>query len=432
MSDTAYSKTLLLIVGSITVCFLSSCSFGSSSWSPKIENASSSQTSSVDSGITQYEWIIQDDPKNIWAYITLSALYQQKIRETADTSYYDTIDSLMDKAEVLNPQDPDILSQRAQVALGRHSFQESKQYILKALAINSSRASYYWTLGDAQIELGEYTGAVESFQKMIDIRPDYNSYIRIAYLRELYGDIKGAKEWLTLAISAGSGFKENIAFAYTELWKLNIRSDLSIAQSHFESALKIVENHPPALQWLGKIAYFQGDTAWAIAYIEKAYEKLPMVQYLVDKADLYTLMWQSQKAKSNLTLAKISFETPLNSWVDNSLESSLFLSDHDLDLSWALEKAKKSYAEQPNIYVADALSWALYKNQKFSEASSYTKEALRLWENDSLILYHQGMIALALGNKVEAKKYLEKALSLNPHFSLLGSKKARDALITLQ
>ena len=157
-----------------------------------------------------------------------------------------------------------------------------------------------------------------------------------------------------------------------------------------------------------------------------------MVQYLVDKADLYTLMWQSQKAKSNLTLAKISFETPLNSWVDNSLESSLFLSDHDLDLSWALEKAKKSYAEQPNIYVADALSWALYKNQKFSEASSYTKEALRLWENDSLILYHQGMIALALGNKVEAKKYLEKALSLNPHFSLLGSKKARDALITLQ
>lgn len=54
----------------------------------------------------------------------MSSLYQQKIRETADISYYDTIDSLMDKAEVLSPQDPDILSQRAQVALGRHSFQK--------------------------------------------------------------------------------------------------------------------------------------------------------------------------------------------------------------------------------------------------------------------------------------------------------------------
>ena len=211
-----------------------------------------------------------------------------------------------------------------------------------------------------------------------------------------------------------------------------MRSDLSIAQSHFKSALKIVENYPPALEWLGKVAYFQGDVSWAMAYLETAYEKLPLVQYLVDKADIYTLIWQSQKAMSNLTLAKISFEMSLNSGVNNSLESSLFLTDHDLDLSWALEKAKKSYAERPNIYVADALSWALYKNQKFSEASSYTKEALRIWENDSLILYHQGMIALALGNKVEAKKYLEKALSLNPHFSLLDSKKARDALITLQ
>lgn len=52
---------------------------------------------------------------------------------------------------------------------------------------------------------------------MIDIRPDYSSYIRIAYLRELYGDIKGAKDGLALAIDAGSKNKENNAFAYTEL-----------------------------------------------------------------------------------------------------------------------------------------------------------------------------------------------------------------------
>ena len=432
MSDTAYSKTLLLIVGSIIFCFLSSCNFDSSSWNPKIGNASSSRTSSVESGITQYEWIIQDNPENIWAYITMSSLYQQKIRETADISYYDTIDSLMDKAEVLSPQDPDILSQRAQVALGRHSFQKWKQYILKALAINPSRATYYWTLGDAEIELGEYTGAIDAFQKMIDIRPDYSSYIRIAYLREIYGDIQGAKDSIGLAIDAGSTNKENIAFAYTELWKLDMRSDLSIAQAQFESALKIVENYPPALEWLGKIAYFQGNATWAIAYFETAYEKLPLVQYLVDTADIYTLIWQSQKALLNLTLAKISFELSLNSGVNNSLESSLFLTDHDLDLSWALEKVKKSYEERPNIFVADALSWALYKNQKLSEANSYTKEALRIWENDSVILYHQGMIALANGNRITAKKYLSKALSLHPYFSLLDSKKAKDALVALQ
>jgi tetratricopeptide (TPR) repeat protein len=72
-------------------------------------------------------------------------------------------------------------------------------------------------LGDTQIELGEYTGAVDSFQKMIDMRPDYNSYIRIGYIRELYGDIPGAISSLQLAIDAGSKHPENIAFAYVEL-----------------------------------------------------------------------------------------------------------------------------------------------------------------------------------------------------------------------
>lgn len=52
---------------------------------------------------------------------------------------------------------------------------------------------------------------------MIDLRPDYNSYIRIAYIRELYGDIAGAKNSIKLAIDAGSKHPENIAFAYVEL-----------------------------------------------------------------------------------------------------------------------------------------------------------------------------------------------------------------------
>lgn len=431
MSHHFCTTPFLIIIGSIVLWCLTSCNPVSSSWNTKIDNISPSQVSSVDSGIIQYEWIIQDNPGTIWAYITLSNLYFQKIRETADTSYYDKIEALMDTAESLSPESADVFSQRAQVELGRHNFQEWKKYILKSITLNPTLATYYGTLGDAQIELGEYTDAIESFQKMIDIRPDYSSYIRISYLRELYGDIQGAKEWLTLAINAGSNHKENIAFAYTELWKLNMRSDLLVAKSSFESALKIVENYPPALEWLGKISYFQGNATWALVFFKKAYEELPLAQYLVDIADIYTLEWQGQKAIVNLTLAKLSLEMADSSGINNDLESSLFLANHDLDLSWALEKAKKSYEERPNIYVADALSWTLYKNQRFAEALLYTKEALQIWETDPLILYHQGMIALALGNKVEAKKYLSKALDLHPYFSLLDSKKARDTLVTL-
>ena len=89
--------------------------------------------------------------------------------------------------------------------------------IEKAILINPNRAMYYGILGDSDIELGLYSGALDAIQKMIDIRPDYSSYIRVAYLRELYGDIVGAKDSLSFAIDAGSTFKENIAFAYVEL-----------------------------------------------------------------------------------------------------------------------------------------------------------------------------------------------------------------------
>ncbi len=114
---------------------------------------------------------------------------------------------------------------------------------------------------------------------MIDIRPDYNSYIRIAYIRELYGDIRGAKNSLQLAIDAGSKHPENIAFAYVELGKIHFRESLENAKSDFDIALKILPEYPPALEGLGKIAYFQGNPVLARSYFDKAYTALPIVQY---------------------------------------------------------------------------------------------------------------------------------------------------------
>jgi tetratricopeptide (TPR) repeat protein len=116
----------------------------------------------------------------------LGSLYFQRIRETADVSDYEKIAVLMQKSEIIDPKNSDILSLQSQIAIGRHDFGSGKILIEKAIKLNPNRAAYYGILGDSQIELGEYTGAVDSFQKMIDMRPDYNSYIRIGYIRELY------------------------------------------------------------------------------------------------------------------------------------------------------------------------------------------------------------------------------------------------------
>jgi Flp pilus assembly protein TadD len=77
------------------------------------------------------------------------------------------------------------------------------------------------------------------------------------------------------------------------------------------------------------------------------------------------------------------------------------------------------------------LAWALYKNGQQEEAAHLTNKALILGEVDPLILFHQGMIALAYKDKVRAKEYLTKAYVLNPHFSIQYADTLTSTLATL-
>ena len=78
------------------------------------------------------------------------------------------------------------------------------------------------------------------------------------------------------------------------------------------------------------------------------------------------------EANQKLTLAEITFDTTQKLGINTDLEESLFLSDHDLRPSDALTMAKQAYQIRPNIFAADNLSWALYKNREYSEAAKYT------------------------------------------------------------
>jgi tetratricopeptide (TPR) repeat protein len=114
--------------------------------------------------------------------------------------------------------------------------------------------------------------------------------------------------------------------------------------------------------------------------------------------------------------------------VDLDLEIALFNADHDIDLSATLQQARAGYTRRPSTYAADVLAWALYKNNHHQEAQHYSAEALRLGAQDALKFFHAGMIAKALGQAGAAQDYLERAVQLNPHFSVLYAAQAQAAL----
>ena len=53
---------------------------------------------------------------------------------------------------------------------------------------------------------------------------------------------------------------------------------------------------------------------------------------------------------------------------------------------------------------------------------------MKLGTQDANLYYHAGMIYNQLGDKELAREYLERALRLNPHFSILQADEAKRAL----
>ena len=51
---------------------------------------------------------------------------------------------------------------------------------------------------------------------------------------------------------------------------------------------------------------------------------------------------------------------------------------------------------------------------------------------DALKFFHAGMIAYRLGENAQAQEYLQQALAINPHFSILYSDEAQHTLDDLQ
>ncbi len=396
--------------------------FGYEFWQETINRQKQDITtvqSSTDTLIANLERKLANKKDDINLSLSLANAYLQKVRETADSDLYKKVDDLLDSTEKKNPDNPDILATRAQVALGRHDFVKALELGQQAQLQNPENAVYLGIITDAHIELGNYEEALKSLQKMMDIKPNYSSFTRTAYLRELYGDREGAQEALEKAQSAGAPYPENSAANLVELGKLYLRTDVKKADQTFKQALSVYKDYPPALEGLGSVAFARKEYKKAISYFEKAFRILPIANYATHLGDVYTKIGEGETANKYYILAKVAYEKAEQSGVNTDLEAALFLADHDIELDQALKKTQAEYLVRPdNIYVADALAWTLHKNGRSEEAQKYVALAMRLGEHHPLILFHAGVIAGKNNNPEEAKRLFQKALSLHPHFSL--------------
>jgi len=396
-------------------------------------DSTSRTTASTEAQIQALQDRLRTNQNDWQAYSQLGLAYLQKARETGDLTYYQKTEEALDKALAFEPNDYASVSGKGALALARHEFLSAFEWGERAVQINPDRSYAYGVIADAQIELGRYAEAVETLQKMVDLRPDMSSYSRVSYIRELNGDTGGALEMMQLAVDSGLPNAENTAWVRTQLANLYFNTgDLERAEIEYQRTLQDRPNYVYAIAGLGRIRATQGKMDEAIKLLTQAVAIMPMPEFVIMLGDLYQAAGEQEAAEGQYKLVAAIEKLYRANGVDMDMEIALFHADHDHQLNETVVLARKAYANRPSIHGADALAWALYKNGNYDEPQRHSQEALQLETKDELKLFHAGMIALRLGDESQARDYLEQALSINPHFSVLYADEARMTLETLQ
>jgi len=366
------------------------------------------------------------------SYSKLGLAYLQKAREVGDPTYYTKAEGVFKKALELSPENVEALGGLGSLSLSRHQFADGLVWGQKAQKLRPATPYNYGVMADALVELGRYDEAANVVQQMVDLRPDLSSYSRISYLRELRGQYDGAVQAMKQAATAGGPTSENRAYVTYQLGNLYFNhNDLTQAAASYQEALSIFPGYVYAQAGLARIKAANNDFDGAITLYTQVTQRMPLPEFIIELGDLYTVTGRTDEAKKQYDLVRGIQQIYRENGVDTDLEMALFDADHDFNLPDALAQAKKVYAVRPSIKAADGLAWTLYKSGDYAGAAEYSQLALRLGTQDSLILFHAGMIKAKQGNKTEARASLEKALSLNPNFSLLYAPTARKTLAEL-
>ncbi|GAC1565688.1 MAG: hypothetical protein NVS3B17_23190 [Vulcanimicrobiaceae bacterium] len=110
---------------------------------------------------------------------------------------------------------------------------------------------------------------------------------------------------------------------------------------------------------------------------------------------------------------------------------AIYESEHRIRSGDAYAIAKRELASRDDIITEDTLAWAAAADGRWNEARAASRKAMRFDTEISLMQYHAGVIAAHFGERERAKRYLLRALTLNPSFHQTYADDARARVAAL-
>lgn len=372
---------------------------------------------------------LRSAPKDWRGWATLGGLYVDRARTSGNPAFYDKAAGAVTRSlKIRSVGNTEGLVAKSRLLAARHDFVAALSVAREAQLINPRAPAVSAVAGDALLELGRYDEAASEYQAMMDVRPDLSSYLRVGYVAELRGDLTKARYALDLAINAATS-REDQAFAKQVL------GDLLFSQGEFKEAgalytasLAADPTYAPSLTGRAKVRIARGDQAGGIADLEAIVSRLPTPDNIMLLSEAFIAAGRIDESHEIERLLAVQQQLFRDSGVNIDLEHSL----HQADLgSPTLDVARAAFAARPNIVAADTLAWSLAREGRPQEALPYAEQALALGSSNALYVFHRGMIRLALGDQAGAASDLQRALAINPSFSLRWAPVARQELSRL-
>jgi tetratricopeptide (TPR) repeat protein len=383
--------------------------------------AAASEASPAERKIAAAQRFIEKNTSSPTGYVELAMGYARRARETAGDDFYDKAMTAVDKALAIDATNFEAKKVRVWILLGQHEFVRAAA---EASALNKlvpDDVTVYGLMTDAFIETGRYEEAEKAAQWMLDLRgPNVPALTRASYLRELFGDIDGALEAMSMALARISETEyEERAWLLTHVAHLQLLSGKTdLAEQAVREALKTFPDYHYALAKLAQVRMKQGRASDAVTLLRKHYEAGSHPENLFELA--VAMHAAGQRKEATHAFRKFEKEALEEAdGVDNAnRELSRYYADFANKPKEALHIAKIEFDRRQDIYTISAYAWALHKNARSKEALAIIERATAMGTRDARIRFHAGAIAQANQQFAKAKEHFEIAAGTSKDLEL--------------
>lgn len=356
-------------------------------------------------------------PGSVDAWVAYGAAATRQAAITGDPAWYAVAGSALASAKAIEPERADVLTARAALALAVHDFAGALPLARQAATANPFSAGALAALVDANVENGDVTEASAALDRLLAVAPGVQGYARLSYLRQLSGDMAGARLAMQQAVaSVGPGPERATVLSYLGDITLEM-GRVADANAAYERALADQPDLVPASLGRARTLVARGALVEAAAVVDSVVARSPQPAAAQLRVEIAELMGDREALDQAYRLVDANDRLQQAQGVTTDLEMAVHLADRGL-ATGALERAAAAYEARHTVYTADAMAWALFRSGDPAAALPYATEATAGGTTSPAILVHAAAAHAAAGELTEAADLLRRAFASSPWLAL--------------